>query len=148
MSATSIELFDCAPLSARISQRQCAVNREREVTACGRCAGLGALVESVTGKEETKKPWGRTGKDYSEKGGKSKAKRALNKAIDQDRILGGALPVEMLEACEPRILRVDFELDEVGDLEMMQRAEQVANANGITLGDELLCRLRITESLL
>ena len=39
-----IELFECAPLCAKISRASCRSNKSRGVFACGGCGGLGAAV--------------------------------------------------------------------------------------------------------
>lgn len=52
-TADIILLQQCVPLSARITVRQCAINRKRGTYACNNCPGLGdEIVELVQIKEE------------------------------------------------------------------------------------------------
>lgn len=54
LTLVSAELFDCAALRARITERGCAANQKRARTddflagACGGCPGVVALAESST----------------------------------------------------------------------------------------------------
>jgi hypothetical protein len=38
---------ECRPMSARISPRQCAINRERDLYLCGKCGGLENVKEQI-----------------------------------------------------------------------------------------------------
>lgn len=146
-----IHLYRCTPMSAAITERQCAINRESHVS-CLRCAGLGELVESIDGEssavvvpvvataavapKKAKTGWGYTG------GGTRRA--SLEEAATQDRILGGGLPLEVLDAAALRT--ISFDVVDIDDLALIGRVEKIAYENGSTLGDEILLWLRVMEA--
>ena len=38
-----VDLRECRPLRAKITEKQCGINRQREVLACATCPGLGEV---------------------------------------------------------------------------------------------------------
>lgn len=140
-----IELFACGPLSASITQAQCAINRESHIS-CRGCGGLGELVESIPGKlapasvtkgvVPKKTGWGWTGD------GSPPATR-LGAAVTQDRILGGGVPLEVIEAAELRT--ISFDVVDVDSLALIGRVEKIACEHGSTLGDEILLWLQVMD---
>lgn len=47
-----------------------------------------------------------------------------------------------------RQVTVEFDVIDADDRALLGRIELVAYANGITIGDEIMCRLRVLEELL
>jgi hypothetical protein len=139
-----IELFACAPLSASISRQQCAINRESHIS-CQRCAGLGELVESFDGAEGLKVA-PRWNQSLREAGQKGAAGRKLT-IFERAAAMKDHTPLDEvgIEAVDTQARTISFDVVDVDDLSLLRRLDEVIYGTGLTIGDEIMLRLRLLE---
>ena len=137
-----IRLYACGPMSASITERQCAINRESHVS-CLRCAGLGELVAEIAGEllpAESLRV--RTIPDFSVKGSKRRNVALVAAVADSDHILPEhEVGIVVMET----VRTISFDVVDIDDLALIGRVERLAYANGSTLGDEILLWLQVMD---
>lgn len=140
-----IDLYRCAPLSALITQRQCEINR-LTIIGCGRCAGLGGLVETVDGTEceKSAKPGNWASQSISRKGAESRKVTLRRLAAPAEDAVGEYTCIDLVDT--PDSFVVTFDGLDPDDLQLLRKIEQIAYEHGSTLGDEIMVRLQVLEA--
>jgi len=115
------------------------------IGSCLRCAGLGELVEAVGGTEcdKSKPRWNRAPKDYGQKGAAGRKRTIFERAA----ALKDHTPLDEvgIEAVDTQAVTVSFDLVDVDDIQLLRRLEDVIYGTGLTIGDEIMLRLRLLE---